>query len=148
MRSTATLSVALSCLGAIVMMGQTPAPAPAAQAPHVRAVVIGDPVAERAAAVAGRQALGGREQVLDGDGHAAERSRIAGADAVGLCQSSLAADVGEGIQPGIETLDPRQGGADELARRKLARAHHLRLFDGTQPEDVVVVHSAQSLRAQ
>ena len=51
------------------------------QPAHVRAVVVGDPVAEGGTdpCVVGSPSVGG-EQVLDADRHAAQRPRVAGAD--------------------------------------------------------------------
>ena len=77
--------------------------------------MVGDPVAEREAALGGREPLGGRQQVLDPDGNAAQWPWIARAHTVRLLQRALGAESHEGVQHGVEALDRLQRRPDELA---------------------------------
>ena len=85
-----------------------------AQPADVGGVVVGDPVAERRAAVRSREPIGGAEQILDGERHAAERSLVTRAHRVGLGQRTLRAANGERVDRRIEALDRLERGPHQL----------------------------------
>ena len=114
----------------------------------MRGVVVGHPVAEGGLPSRGRNALGGREQVLDADRHAAERPRVAGANGVRLGQRALGAERDERVQLGVQPLDRGERRLDQLARRDLAGADERGLLDGAQLAGRLrPVIAGQSLRA-
>ena len=98
--------------------------------------MVGDPVAEGGAALGRREALSGRQQVLDADGHAAQWPRIAGADGVRLGERPLAAHEDERGQLGVQAVDRIQRGLHELTRRHPARPHQGGLVDSTEVENI------------
>ena len=102
------------------------------------------------AALAGRQALGGGEQVLDADRHAAERARVARRERRRPRPSARSAQTrDERVQLRVRGARSRASEAvDELARRDLAGADERRLLDGAQPQDVVVGHCHRLLVVQ
>ena len=113
---------------------------------HVHAVVVGDPVAERGAALRRRKAFGRRQQILDPDRDAAEGSCVARLHRVGLGERALRAQRDEGVQARVQPLDRRERRLDELACGHLAGTHGCRLVESAQPEEVVGRrHGAENL---
>ena len=85
--------------------------------------------------------------VLDRDRHAEQRPLVAGAAArvglVGLGERALGDDHAEGVQLGVEPLDPLQVELDQLARGDLAAAHQLAPGAATPAK----ARSSRSMRA-
>ena len=102
----------------------------------MRGVVVGDPVTERGTAVGRRKPLGGAEQVLDGERHAAQRTLVAGTHQVGFGQRTLRTDEDERVDRRIDVLDRLKRSSDQLTRRELARAHECRLVSRARAERV------------
>ena len=80
--------------------------------------------------------------VLDRDRHAEQRPLLAGLQPrlglLGFEQRPLGEDLAEGVQVRVVALDPDQVHVDELGRRDLARADHLRLARGAREGDRLV----------
>ena len=93
-----------------------------AQAAHVRAVVVGHPVAECRASLGGRHALGGGEQVLDADRDSAQRPWVAGAHAVGLGQRALSAERDERVQRRVRAARSPAATASTSSRAEISPA--------------------------
>ena len=83
------------------------------QAPRHVVVVVALVLGHQPAAVGQAQPLG-RAVVLDRHRHARERALIARADGVGRSQRTLGVDLGEGVERGVQFLDPLERGLDEL----------------------------------
>ena len=98
-----------------------------AQSPHVGGVVVCDPVAERRAPVRRRQTLGSRQQILDGDRHAAQQTGIARRNDVRFIKRPLCANRDERVQRRVQALDSLKRCLHELSRRDLATTNELGL---------------------
>ena len=70
-------------------------------------VVVGDPVAERIAALRRGYARRRREQILDPDRNAAQGALIAGTNGVGFDERLFEAEGHKRVQPRVVTFDRR-----------------------------------------
>jgi hypothetical protein len=93
-----------------------------AKAAHEEGVVLGHEVAEQVGCQRVRHS-GHRRGVLDRDRHAGERARVVGLDRVRRRERAVGIEMEEGVQLGLERLDPLERRFHQLPRGQLPVAY-------------------------